>query len=111
MKVIQTCAFGEDYEEKKVQWKVNGKLETTTLGFCLRRLFEQCFNRFLKPQVFLFPELIPHFRLSGDSDIVDNALLVRRQIREMIQDRRAGRTKSRFEGTDLLSILLSNEIF
>ncbi len=111
VKIILTCAFGEEYDDKKVKWYVNGELTTTTLGFCLRRLFEQCFRRNVNPCIFFFPSLTSSFRLTGNSEILKNAALVRTQIREMVADRKSGKTKSRFEGADLLSILLTDEIF
>lgn len=74
-------------------------------------LSEDSFNRLFDPFYVLFPSLLPIVALTPYSlRYQRNCLSLRVGIRKIIENRKSGSSKCAFEG-DLLSILLSSDIY
>jgi len=57
IRILLSCAFGEDFETLKLNFWENGKQVEKNIAAFLRDVFSTCFDRMQQPRLFLLPEL------------------------------------------------------
>lgn len=113
VKVILNCAFGIDISETRYPFKQKGEIKQLTLAEMLDLLFKQLIERSLSPIPLLFPSMLKHLVLPGDKEIKENIRTVRNEILNVIRQKQEliKQNPSELEKGDLLSILLSDDLF
>ena len=89
----------------------DGVVEKLKLHEIIKHLLEDSLNRMRNIIFALFPELTPYLITSNCRRYGRNVQSVRNAIQEVIDHRRQGKTKSTTGEEDLLSILLSSELY
>ena len=111
MRVLLKTAIGESLEDVKVDYWEDGKVRQMELPFALRETYSNLLERVSLPHVVLFPQLAKHFILPSERDSVKNCIAIRALFFKMIKQRRALDPKIAEKKGDLLSILLTNDLF
>ena len=108
VKIILTCAFGEDLSDVKIEYIENGKKGLKPVSFVLRETFHKCLKRWHTLQLCIFPETVHWYLFASDRENRYNIEKLRELFAGVVKRRREGGNKDKH---DLLAILLSDELF
>jgi cytochrome P450 len=112
-RIIINVSVGAGSSEREVRFEdENGAIGLTSISEAITRQFEWLSTRFGQPFNFIFPELLDWCVHPKDRRMRRNANHLKDVLREIIADRRAGRSRIYGDGhTDLLNILLESEFY
>lgn len=110
--IIINVAVGTGYSSKKVDWEDdNGVITQKSLSEVLVKLISQTIERNQIPINMLIPELIRYNISPWDRRYLRNVNRLRAVLQSMIDGRRSGQKESYLGDADLLSIMLSSDLF
>ena len=112
-KIFTSVAVGRGNTNIMCDYELSdGTVVRKPLGDLIRHLLEDTINRIRNIIFSIFPELAPYAVTAVCRRYKRNVASVRNAIQQIIDDRRAGKTKSTSgENDDLLAILLSSELY
>jgi len=84
IKIILTCAFGEDLSEKNLVYYENGVKTEKTVAFVLRNSFHLCMRRWHTLQISIFPESVFWYLSSHDREVRRNIYTMRSMFLEVV---------------------------
>lgn len=112
MKIILSCAFGEESSDVKLPFISNGVIQHRYIGDILRDLFLYCAFRSAREEVILLPYIMFFYYSKADKEFLQNTKAVRGFAKELLLKRREKmREPDYVESADLLSILLTDDLF
>ncbi|CDW76112.1 cytochrome p450 [Stylonychia lemnae] len=112
MTIILACVFGRQNENPLINYKDKGEIRQMKLGQALSTNLGRAVEREFQAYLILFPELFPYSLSNFDQEVQYNAEQVIEYIRKLIQIKRISFAQTgHYEGDDLLSVLLQDEVF
>ncbi|CDW86900.1 cytochrome p450 [Stylonychia lemnae] len=112
MKNILACVFGRQNENPQVQYKENGEIKQVKLGQSIQSNIGKGIEREFQLHLTLFPELYHFYFTKQDKELVFNVDQGKDYIKALIKSKREQFARTgKYEGDDLLTILLQDELF
>jgi len=103
---------GTGYSSQLVDWEMeNGQLKQISIADSMMKLISGAFKRRILPINIIFPELTGYPIDPSDRIHTRNCQHFNNFLQRIMDERRSGHKSSYDNGADLLSILLSSEIF
>lgn len=110
--IIISCSVGTEFASEKVDYeRENGKMEKLTISDYMQLLAKGTVARMRQPHMLFFPSMIGNIFTKQDKLYARNVDRLRATIQRIIEERRAGITKSSEMHADLLSILIESEMY
>ncbi|CDW71064.1 cytochrome p450 [Stylonychia lemnae] len=112
MRNILACVFGRYNDNPSVQYKENGEIKQLKLGQSIQQNIGKGLEREFQLHLMLFPELYNQYISKQDRELVFNVDQGKNYILDLIKSKREQFAKTgKYEGDDLLSSLLQDELF
>ncbi|CDW86732.1 cytochrome p450 [Stylonychia lemnae] len=112
MRNILACVFGRQNDNPIVKYKENGKIRDMKLGESVQLNMGKGIEREFQAHLIIFPELLPLYISKQDKELEFNIDQVIDYSRNLIAAKKQQFAKTgKYEGEDLLTILLQDEIF
>eukprot|EP00347_Sterkiella_histriomuscorum_P011732 403371320 len=112
MKVVLASAFGRQNENPLIEQLNQGVKSMVPMGQALSQNVGRAIEREFQLHLLVFPELYPYYISREDKELAFNSLQVRNYISNLIQIKKDIYQKTKtYQGDDLLTILLQDEIF